>query len=585
MRRREAAFRTLLFLIITVIVGCGGPPPAPTPVPTLPPVTVLPEPITEEPFAEDIRDLDEAPEEVLDETERLRLALAAAEDPAEAADLRMELAERLEGEGQTEEAVVLYVTLSGVAPESRHGTRAWDGVARIRETEGDAAGAARAQMQAWELADPGERSGRTSDLRRALARLETPEVRALSRETYHLRSHEQVEAELADRGDTRPGPGDPFPVAVLAPFTGRFERFGSAFVLGARIALDDRDAPPPDSIEVIVPEGRPPVTLLVRDTEGDLLAATNHARAVILEERARAILGPLLSVTSIGAGTVAQSFGVPLVAPTATDPGVSEIGRFVLTLDRSPRELAEPLAEFSVNSLLNSRHGVLVPQDRFAEDLEREFRRAVEERGGEVVVTVSYAPGRTDFRRLLERIDDAGVDAVYMPGATADLEKLAPQLEFYEFRRRILGHGGWMSPRVLDAGNLALEGGIFAVPRAEHPDSDFTRHLRREVWHRTGEELGRFHVEGYRAMSVLLAAVDLGARSEEEIVETLRQREHWRDLPPGERVDVVTFRDGALGPAAWAVGFDLTPLVRPEDREEEEEAVQPGEADSAAVVE
>jgi hypothetical protein len=73
-------------------------------------------------------------------------------------------------------------------------------------------------------------------------------------------------------------------------------------------------------------------------------------------------------------------------------------------------------------------------------------------------------------------------------------------------------------------------------------------------------------------MAVVLAAVDLGARDAEEIVEVLRRREHWRERPEAERIDIVTFRDGALGPAAWATGFDLTPPIHPDDREALERA-------------
>jgi branched-chain amino acid transport system substrate-binding protein len=563
----------LVFFLLGIAAGCAGPrPPGP-----LPPEAVPPERTQSGSVAEDLSRLGEEPERDREETERLRRELAQSEDPAQAARLRMRLAERFEAEGRTGEAVVLYCTVSGDASDAGLGARAWDGVARIRNAEGDASGAARARLEAWELAAPAERSGRTADLRRALEELTTPEVQALSRETFSLAAHEHVAAELASRGASGRSPSVDFPIVVLAPFTGRFEKFGSTFLLGARIALEDREAR-----ELHAGGGRAgrlPVRLSTRDTGGDLLTASNGARQAIVEDRARVILGPLLSVTSIGAGAVAQSYGVPLVAPTATDPGVREIGRFVLALEPPSQALAERLAEFSVNVLRNVRHGVLVPEEPAAEDLERRFRKAVEERGAEVVVTVSYAPDQADFRRLLERIEEADVDAVYMPGAAAELEKLAPQLEFYEFRRRILGHGGWLSPRVLDAENLAMEGGIFAVTSADHPDSEFTRHLREEVWSRSGEEMTRFHVEGYRSMWAVLAALDLGARSAEEIVEVLRHREYWLEPPPGDQIDVVTFRDGAIGPADWAVGFDLTPTDRPRDRKEDA-----GDADSAAAL-
>jgi branched-chain amino acid transport system substrate-binding protein len=536
----------------------------------LPPEPVVAQPREEESVLEELQRLDDS-EGLELTTYRIERALQQAEDPTEVAALRVLLAETLEKRGRPEEAMIAYCTLSSSSPEPEFQARAWDGVARIRAAEGDDAGAVRARMRAWELAPSSERHGRTEDLRQALAALPAAELRSLSRETFDLGAFDQVEAELSARGDPGTRPDDEFAVAVLAPFTGRFEKFGNAFLLGVQIALEERDRSEPDS-GAATPEDRVPVRLSSRDTGGDVLAATKLAREVVLEDGVLTILGPLLSVTSIGAGSVAQAYGVPLVAPTATDPGVPEIGRFVLTLQPSARELTEPLADFSVNELGNVRHGILVPREAFAEELEREFRQAVEARGAQAVITVSYEPDQTDFRHLLERLDEAAVDAVYAPGPAAHLEKLAPQLDFYEFGTRILGHGGWLSPRVLDAGNLALQGGIFTVTPAEHPESEFTARLRTEVWRRSGEEVSRFHVHGYRAMAVVLAAVDLGARDAEEIVEVLRRREHWRERPEAERIDIVTFRDGALGPAAWATGFDLTPPIHPDDREALERA-------------
>jgi hypothetical protein len=60
-------------------------------------------------------------------------------------------------------------------------------------------------------------------------------------------------------------------------------------------------------------------------------------------------------------------------------------------------------------------------------------------------------------------------------------------------------------------------------------------------------------------MAALLGAIDQGARDGEEIVELLARRQYWTERLPGENIEILTFRDGVLGPASWATGFDLTP--------------------------
>ncbi len=78
-------------------------------------------------------------------------------------------------------------------------------------------------------------------------------------------------------------------------------------------------------------------------------------------------------------------------------------------------------------------------------------------------------------------------------------------------------------------------------------------------------------MSGYRAMASLLLAIDEGARGGEAIARSLANRRSWPVRPDGERVELLTFRDGVLGPASWALGFELVPKLPPEPEEEEEE--------------
>ena len=550
----------LAALLAAVSAGCGSAPPevGPTTDPTSP---VFPEPTGDEQgISREVSEL-LADDRADDAETLLRTALADSSGAAGEKQLLLLLAGVLEEQGRFDEASVTYARVSGVS--------GWDGLARLRDAVGDAAGASRASLRSWNLSPPDERRGRVARLESRLAELDDRDLRELEHESRGLPSHELLRRESRRRWPEE----DRFRVTALVPLSGRFEEFGRAFELGARLALEHHRAA--DSARVAVE-----VELRVRDTEGDLLAAVREAREAILEDGADTILGPLLSLTTIGAGGVAQSYEVPLLSPTATDPELPEIGRYVLTLDPSPEELTRPLANFSVNALGNRRHGVLLARDGVSEALERSFREAVESFGAEVVASVTYDPGERDFRRLIERIDELEVEAVYVPGNVADLEALAPQLEFYEFHRMILGNGAWTHPRLLDGGNVALEGAVFAVQSADDPGSEFMMRLREAVWKETQGEASRFHIRGYQAMDALLGALDQGARGRDEVAELLRLRSFWDERPEGERIHLLTFRDGVLGPASWATGFELTPKY-PKPEEEEEEEGEEGSGESS----
>jgi branched-chain amino acid transport system substrate-binding protein len=479
----------------------------------------------------------------------LRGAIAAARNPKDRAASRLALAELLEDADRRDEALALH--LESIAEGGEGAAAGWAGVARIRRAAGDEVGAVRAELRAFALSsDEGSRPDES--LRRSLASLPPSGLRALWFEVPDPLAKARVRDELARRGEPPAGPA--FPVALLAPLSGKLQQFGEAFRLGVQLALEDRDARAAAEHRAVAP-----VRLVERDTEGDLLTAAQAARAVLIEDGARAIIGPLLSVTTIAAGSVAESYGVPLIAPLATDPELSTIGRYVVTLDSPPEALAAPLGEFAVNVLGARRLGVLLPDDGVSAAYERAFEAAVRAAGGEVVVSLAFEPGETDFRKMIERVDREEVDALYVPGSASDLGALASQLDFYEFRRRILGHGAWTHPDVMTPGNRSLEGAVFSVAESEHPDSEFMISLGEKVRRRSAEDVSRFHVQGYRAMAALLLIVDRGARGGEEIVEALRLRRFWVEPPPGERIHLVTWRDGVLGPASWAGTFDLAP--------------------------
>lgn len=578
-RGRQWARASLVVLLLGALAGCAVPRPAPprtrpTPVPEIP----APEADTTPEPGQDIRrelavlradgDFDGA-------VALLRGQLTLPEPPFEPTELQLLIADNLEAGGRDGAAAVEYALLTG-AERARERSEAWEGLARIRGRGGDAIGSARAHARAWQergFPPAGERV-----VRRAVQSLPTAQLRHLEVDLRGApQAHEMVVTELAERTDAI-GRTDEIVVTLLVPVSGKFEQFGAAFALGAELALRERNAAGRDSAafgdlggmgfgmdgdprEVAPEPDRPrvPVRLVKRDSQGDIAPASREARAAIVEDGTSIILGPLLSAPALAAGSVAQALGVPLVAPTATDPAVRTIGRFVLPLDAAPGERVEPLAEFAVNALGGRRFGALVPQDGVSDVFERAFRDALASRGAELTVSLAFEPEQSDFRRLLDRFTEADVDAVYIPGSATSLESLAPQMDFYEFDRRVLGNGDWLSPRILDPGNLALEGALFAATEAEYSDSPFMLHLRRLVWNESHEEISRFHVRGWQAMEAVLMALDEGARDADALIEVLARREDWEGRPASESVHLMTYRDGVLGPAAWAVGFDLDP--------------------------
>jgi ABC-type branched-subunit amino acid transport system substrate-binding protein len=303
---------------------------------------------------------------------------------------------------------------------------------------------------------------------------------ALARELTATPAPPGVTADLASRAQAvldealRHVGVDPTVIGVVLPLSGRYQTFGERLLHGLMQAVGVFSTPV---------AGDPGFRLAVRDSGGNPAAAARAIEELVSQERAIAIVGPLLNAPAEEAAKTAQRLGVPLLTLTQR-PKVTDIGPFVFRPFTTLGLQAQGIARAAMEREGLSRFVVLYPEDPSGIEMMEAFRAEVVARGGTVTDAVAYKPKQTDFGKEIRQIAKVKqsprtrrpkpgepppapsvtieFDALFIPDYYDRVGLIAPQLAFYDVKGiRLLGFSGWNAPDLVRLGREHVDGALF----------------------------------------------------------------------------------------------------------------------------
>lgn len=298
-------------------------------------------------------------------------------------------------------------------------------------------------------------------------------------------------------------------IGLLLPLTGEAAAYGRAVQQGVELSLESNKLEESNW------------SILVKDTEGDPIIALERARELIEEDEVLAILGPVLSLTTIPVAARANDMRVPIISPTATDERISSIGPYVFQLNPSIRIHGRTMARFAVEKFGFSQFSLLYPSDGYGEEMIKVFSEEIEKLGGKILSSESYPLGMTDFQKLILGIKRTQPEALFIPAHPEEVLLIAPQLRFHRLETTILGGTGWGADRVVES--KYAEGAFFPLNPVEGEEvSTGVEGFIRRFRERYNETPSHSSALGYDAMEILKST----QREEKEKLnrETIRER-------------------------------------------------------------
>ncbi|PLX93757.1 MAG: hypothetical protein C0621_06875 [Desulfuromonas sp.] len=333
-------------------------------------------------------------------------------------------------------------------------------------------------------------------------------------------------------------------IGALLPLSGRYGRFGEEVKKGMELAFTLHNA------------GGRPVSLLIRDTQGEAESTAAAVKELANGERVMAIAGPLAGAAAFAAAEQAQEEPVPLLTMSQRS-GLPAVGDYVFRNFLTSRMQVLNLLDYAMEEEGVGSYAILAPQTRQGEEMARLFAAEVEERGGEVVYQLSYVENATDFRRQIrmlkgedpdapeveeeavDELEDLFIpdppplpfDAIFLPDYADRVGLLVPQLIYYGLDESLLlGINGWNSPELLKMAGRFAEGAVFVDGFFRYSTYPFVQEFANLYFETYGEDPTILSAQGFDTANILLTLLD---RPDVSSRETLRLALARLDSFPG----------------------------------------------------
>ena len=169
-------------------------------------------------------------------------------------------------------------------------------------------------------------------------------------------------------------------------------------------------------------------TLVTRDHN---LFSTLEAAKQIAQEKYDAVVGTLVSTDAIVAGTVFEEAGIPFIAPTATNPRVTEGKKFVTRIPFNDYQQSHLLAKLASQELKATSVAIIRNTSQpYSDFLGKQF--AVEIKKINPAIRVREFPifeGFTAFSSLIDKVVSEPTDLIFVPVMQASIANVYVALE------------------------------------------------------------------------------------------------------------------------------------------------------------
>ncbi len=195
---------------------------------------------------------------------------------------------------------------------------------------------------------------------------------------------------------------DEIKIGVILPLTGDAASYGVKLKNGIELAHNQN-------------KSKDRISLIFEDSKMETRHAVSSYNK-LKQVGCRIIIGPFSSSEVFAVGPLAVNDKVILLAPTASAPGIPQIGNYVFRLTPSDQYDGKVIATFIHDNLEINSAAVLYINNDYGIGSANAFIDSFERMGGKVTKKESYNDSQTDFRTILQRIKNSDANALVILG-------------------------------------------------------------------------------------------------------------------------------------------------------------------------
>lgn len=364
---------------------------------------------------------------------------------------------------------------------------------------------------------------------------------------------------------------NPKTIGAVLPLSGRYASVAHRTLRGLQMGLG------------VYGNERSDFRLAVIDSEGNPDVARRAVERLVTEDHVVAVVGSLLSRTSVAVASKADELGVPTIG-LSQKSGLTEVGQSVFRNALTSEMQIRHLVKVAMEELGMKRFAILYPNDPYGTEYANLFWDEVLARGGEIRGVQTYDTKETDFRShiarlvgtyyLEDRLDEykerlknyyqkrkssggrghgapdgllppvIDFDAVFVPDSIRAIGQIAPMLAYHDVNNvRLLGTNLWNTSSLIRRGERYVEKAIF-VDSLLSSDASFTQSPFYVQYQATfGEAPGVFEAQAYDAGLILRQIIASGEKSRRGVAEKLGELEEFHgslgslQMTPSREID------------------------------------------------
>ncbi|HET7753186.1 MAG TPA: ABC transporter substrate-binding protein [Anaeromyxobacteraceae bacterium] len=299
--------------------------------------------------------------------------------------------------------------------------------------------------------------------------------------------------------------GDTILLGHVGSMSGNEATFGASTDNGIRLALEEQNAKGGVKGKKLA--------LKTLDNQGKPEESAVAATRLVTEDHVSVLLGEVASSRSLAMAPIADTYKVPMISPSSTNPRVTKDGQktrpYVFRVCFIDPFQGTVMAKFARDTMKISRVAVLrdVGND-YSVGLADYFSAKFKELGGQIVADQSYKAGDQDFKAQLTAIRGRNPEAIYVPGYYTDVALIARQVRELGMKQPLMGGDGWDSAKLYEIAQGALDGSYFSNHYSHENPSPVIQDFVRRYKERFGEVPDGLAAMGYDAARVAIDAMN-----------------------------------------------------------------------------
>lgn len=260
-----------------------------------------------------------------------------------------------------------------------------------------------------------------------------------------------------------------------------------------------------------------PLKLITEDNQSKDGESATAVKKLISRDKVVAVLGEVASGRSLEAAPICQTYHVPMISPSSTNPKVTQMGDYIFRVCFVDPFQGTVMAKFAANTLKARKVAVLTDVGApYSVGLGTFFKERFLADGGTVVAEQKFTKDDKDFKAQLTAIKSASPDAIFVPAYYGQVTLIVMQARELGIKVPLFGGDGWEAPELLQGPGAAeaLEGCFFSTHFSPDQDSPRAKEFVKQYETKFGARPDAMAALGYDSALLLADAIKRAGSAE-----------------------------------------------------------------------